>query len=337
MGEDGDTKLPAANAFAPLISDEPSRQIWIHPLARPEIKSFLSIQLPDNFKERLDHLTFPKGPYNEADEKLVKRKERIGDYENLPTNPVDKWVARLIYEECFAVSPAMTLGGILTHSYRNEIAFATGTFENGKRLHFNIGQVLEFIQGKSKEIFKLSANELLVQIKQGLLETNAEQNTKTGEFFNVYKMAQTYGAFINSQFSMGWYQTPEELLEDWGNATSPQNIQQFENGWTFLQTYNLYREKLETPCEDQQLLAFLKKNLEPGEIPDRVSRIQALQKLWLFLGQDGGPVLYEDGTFKSKEQEEYQGGLEGLILVRSSPDFSFLFNFFSAKSAIEKS
>lgn len=297
---------------------------WVHPFDREEVQVFVKKRLPAALFERLadsarpslrDH---PSVQENEDWVKITKYRERARLESGEPVEEIGQWVLRTLYEESFAVIPIPTLGGVVSHFYREKAPQA--------RIKTNLNELIKTLDALDPRIFTLPLEEALARMKEGL----DEDQISAEQLIGIVQQIGDFGIPLNN-----WQRTFRLTFPELSNIAKDPTLfarsyhvkADLERGWLFLQVFAAYQDELNALCSDEVLLN------EFG-LPERISRARALEIVWDQLGRGNSQVITERGGFRDSNDEQFSEGLRKLVVLRSSPDFSFLYQHFSAASAI---
>lgn len=298
---------------------------WVHPLDREEVRKFIEERLPANLVERLAVSARPSLPYpcgvqvNEDWVKITKYKERARLKSGEVIEEVGQWVLRTLYEETFAVLPVPTPGGVLSHHYREKTPQA--------HIKTNLDELVGMLNSLDSRIFALPLEPALVRMKDWL----DDGRISVEQLVEVVQQIGDFGIPIND-----WQRTfrlsfPDliRISKDPALAVCSHHLKaDIERGWLFLQVFASYQDELNASCSDEVLLN------EFG-LPAGITRAHALGIIWGQLGRGGSEVITEKGSFRDSSDGQFLEGLRKLAVLRSSPDFSFLYQHFSATSAVK--
>lgn len=289
---------------ATIESAETPPTEWVHPLDQPQVKSFLKENLDPTLFGNLVDSTRPTLSANpdqlelkEAD--AVKKSRLQGDYEE-----TGSFVARTLYEETFGVMPAATLGGILSHHFR-EIHYDNH--------HINPNAAVEELSAIEKDVLSLPAEQALEKVHNiDIIEVIGNLGIPANDLYGSFHLEdRIYDSVVEN---------PASILR------SPKYGHIFQRGWLFLRCLSAFTQKLSASCKDKRILE---------EYSD-FSRIKVLISAWQNLGSVKGGILTEAGTFKKAGDPGFQDGLKKLAVLRSSPDFAFLYKHFSALGSLKE-
>ncbi len=293
-----------------LPSEETEQYSSEHPLDDSEVKEFLDKSLPEDLKKGLEESSRPQlSQFSDEREREEAEKTKIRRI-RFPMEDPGMWANRTMYEETFAVLPEYTLGGLLSHHNRET--------KLNERL-VNAEEVTRRLEGLGIDIRTSSIEETLERIQElfdneGMSFRDTEQLVSELSLLGV--PVHVWGSGGSSVF-----------LRKGDDLTKYSKNPQYKAGFLFLKAHASYKEELNTQCTDERLI-------NEFDLTGK-TKLQALSEIWFQLGSPG-PVLDDQGTYKSSYERNFQEGLKKLAIVRASPDLSFLYEHFSAHGAINK-
>lgn len=331
-------------------TDYPERFGSIHPLDQETVKGFISDRAEPSIVNDLNRATRPTASSLVEDGKSAveakQRRERVqtGGYQE----EIGQWVLRVLYEETFGVTPVITLGGILTHHYREgsreEVLSQTDLFG-----------LIRILKGVDRQILSGSVEEGLSKLSGQAISEAAKQNDPLEALVRrkiIQKVPSLLGGRIKTDIDpLAVFEGIGRLgvqTKDWRRRFSLSSNPAFrkkvietprlllggqtgldiERGWQFLQAYDAYYPELIAPCKDELLMEAF--GLNKG-----TTKIEVLLKCWKDLGGKKGAIDDSRG-FISENEKRFDEVLKKLLVLRSSPDFEFLYRSFSASEAIKE-
>lgn len=286
--------------------------LWIHPIEREAEKKFLRERLPADLANRVISCRKPvlsSAPDTKEIQEARKsrnRKEMV-EMDGQPVEDVGAYTLRVLYEEAFGVLPVETFGGLITHYGRG-----------------SLGETLNIIRGIDEGITALPVEEAISRFKVLLID---EREKDSPDFFETIKDIESIGkpdlqpsrvlpvpSVINH---------PQSLLK--GLSAEP-----IRRGWSLLQAYSLYESNFNDLIKDERLR-------DEFGLDSNTSVKDALDGVYYQVRKPDGFVFQDEkGHFREKGDEKYNEGLRRLAVLRTSPDFAFLFNHYSAVGAINE-
>jgi len=276
---------------------------FTYPLRNEEVQQYISGAFPQKLQIRLNEAQIPSLPSNPTSEerleltKVLKRRNLNNIFhENIP-----QLLLQEFYEETFAVNPAETLGGFLSH-------FCTRP--ETEELYHKLKSI-------DQSIFKKDNQEFA-----DFLFHNFNHKERMNAIENFFKLSQANQ--FDAEDNM-----PNIMLIN----KAAKNINDMKNslngylnkGWLNIKIYDLFDEELSAPLKDSELIE--KFNLE------NKTKIQALFSLWM---RFSSTAIDNKGYFIYNNSPDFDRVLEELAFVRSSPDFQFLYKNFSKNTAISE-
>ncbi len=310
-----------------VISVETEQYPWVHPLDQQEAREFLSKRLSKELYNDLINSPRPtlsasanETEKAEAEEVKRRRNTRLEVSGERVVNDVGSWLTRTLYEETFAVKPAVTLGGVLSHHYyqRRRINGREVTPEVAVK---NLQDIKQNFSALSFPQFMSSCRDLL---ERG--EISMQQLGDTIEDIGHL------GIPLNNPTAS--FMLPRRLIQqiiENPTALAGSRIH-LERGWLSLRAFASFQDSLLAPAKDERLLA------EFNDMPawwngQHPTGIQMLSAAWYTLGKPG-LAMAENFTFKRHNEKGYNEGLRKLAVLRASPDLAFLYTHFSAIGSI---
>ncbi len=296
---------------------------WVHPLDQEEVKSFLKDRLASAIYSGLEKATRPiqsPSPSFEEMREVEEMKNLHGRYHD---EDIGSWVLRVLYHETFGIilgtGNLLTFGGAITHYWKNYKVYGEGMISPQT--------ILDRMSQLEIDIASLSLDQMLTRIHEA-----AKSNKLTGFQLDVLLTGlikigiptnhkqygietDIYRAVANKQ------QDPIKLLEGW-------QAEFVKKSWLILKLAYWYRQELVATYADERLKEF--------NIPSGLSHVQALLEIWKVLGKQDGLIWkgQEEEGIRDSTDALFDGGLRQLAIVRTSPDFTFLYTFFCAEGAI---
>lgn len=315
-----------ARPRARVVSVENRTVPWVHPLDQQEAREFLVERLPaELYKDLINSprpaLSVRADEIEKAEAEEVKRRRgaRLVHSGGHIISDVGSWMTRTLYEETFAVKPAITLGGTLSHHYRQ--MWASGE-------DFSPEAISRKLQIIDPNVVNSSFTEFTQLCKQ--LFDNGQLSTR--QFGDLIEDIGTLGVPTNNWSSTFMVQRSMmgKFLEDPTMLASSQLGTHLERGWLFLRSFHLFEEEMLAQITDERVRGEF---TVPEGRKQPSTRIEMLLAAWHTLGRPG-LAMTEDFTFKRHNEKGYDEGLRKLAVLRASPDLASLYNHFSAIGSI---
>lgn len=294
-------------------------QGWRHPLLRDEVKSRIESLLGQELSIVLENSALPVLSLSPDDTELEAFSRIQTLRERQPSEELESWILRTMYEEAFGLAYWPTLGGIISHHHRDSMICTYGSM----RWNATPASLEKFFPEVIDDLYKKTWIEFLsfVQEQRDLSELKDE---------TLVKLVMTIGGFGVSRsiaWSGGFSSESVASKRLYTRALILRRNRDLQDGWTYLRLYHLYERELQEPCRDRRLLGEF-------DITEETTRLDALIRVWGELGKRDGVVLTDRGTYRMQDEPEFAEGLRKLFITRTSPDFAVFFSFPTAYSAI---
>ncbi len=285
---------------------------WVHPIDNPQFLEFLKRHISNDLVE--DIVVSPRPQLTEnPDTRELQEAEAVKNYRNrLVTEDIGTWVARTLYEESFAVNPAFTLGGVISHG-------GIGGSYNG--VDFFPQSVIERFSTLDPKFFLLTPHDFFKIL---------DEKVKNGEM-STPELTTTFAGIAQLGLPVNELSIPSTPYgSEMARFTDSPSFKRFFNfSWLLLGSMAQYPE-LQEVCTDERLIDTFK--LKQG-----AKKINVIKSIWFDqLGKPPNEIFNDPGTYKTSFDEGLEKGVEKLAVLRSSKDFGFLYGSFSAYGAIKK-
>lgn len=281
---------------------------WQHPFTLPEnqplLRTHLSPALVEKLLQSVAHP--PDVTPSTTDRQAVHDRLAKATFED-PSS----FALRVLYEESFAVKPA-TPGGLVSHYYKDAIHIDD--------YHIQLDDVIAKFRAVTldgdDDIFSLPFDQAFCAVLKQ--EPSIGQARALAQAF--VKFGATHSEMLRPFTHIdtpNWHKIltePEKIITERSEYGT-----YLKTGWKFFQVYQESADQWRSPLTDTELIQEF--GLQAG-----ISRIAAYQRIWNNLGGEKSQVLNtDDSTFKNEAHPDYEAGLRKLALLRSSPDFAFIY------------